>query len=125
MVCATGEFGEVAGMEREEMTRLIYDEPIEQNGKMIVSTEVLTHYRCPSCDNFSSASDLEIGEAVYCRHCGVKVELPEVYNYPQILAKYFPTEKVELNKVFSASDLMEALNKTNAISPGMPNRGVK
>ena len=111
------------------MTKLIYPQPIEINGKLIVSTEILTHYRCPRCNLFSSASDIETIE-IFCSHCGLAIRLPESAE-DKVMIEGWKLEK--MNKaILSFQENIKKPTKgnqvmTNALSPdaGMPQRGVK
>jgi len=111
------------------MTRLIYDSPVEYNDKLMVSTEILTHYRCPACDVFSSASDLLPDElVVYCHSCGGRIELPPMGI--NLVGNRKPTQaEIDYGKELKESEEYKkffterfSFTKTNAISPdaGMP-----
>lgn len=109
------------------MSKLIYPNPIELDGKVIVSSEVLTHYRCPHCNLFSNASDLLPDElTVYCHKCGGRVELPKgrqlAWIGETIIRPEFPIDWTEYSDEsdFAATDW--AGSETDA---GMPQRGVK
>ena len=97
------------------MTRLIYPNPIELDGKVIVSTEILTYFECPVCGRWSTVSDVQTDQTtVHCTYCGTPINLP--ITMPEINAKWIDNTLKPTGQF-----------KTNAISPdaGMPQRGVK
>ena len=54
---------------------LRYNNPIELSGQVVVSQEILTHFKCFECGKWPTVSSV-VSRIVFCTYCGMENELP-------------------------------------------------
>lgn len=68
---------------------LRYKEPIEINGQVVVSQEILTHFKCFECGKWPTVSSVT-DRLVFCTYCGTENELPPPS--VELVGKHEPTQ---------------------------------
>lgn len=101
------------------MSKLIYDKPVEIDGKMVISQEILTHFLCERCGKWPTASDVQAegDRLMFCTYCGLEQELPPMCI--NLVGDRKPTQaEIDYGKTLEslALELLEETRKRNEFS---------